>query len=287
MAEKTSETKLVRSLRVILSFLLAGITVLLSIAFCFNSDFLKREQVEKYFTDYAYVCALREDVVSYVESIYDRNGLSSENIENIIDYQSVKDVADKYAGFYIGGRIGYGEQDYAKQIETVCSSVREDIVLQVERTGQSNNSSAVDTIVKSIGDYFTNEVSIDGISKISAVFNVGTTVSYVVIGIGAFFFVFTVLILCFLGEKRQRYRSFRACAISFFTAGFYDICLAGIIVIISKVKNFDIYPIYLSDQFMRYFHGCIGLIIIAGFILLVIALAIASLTWIKKVKGKR
>ena len=113
----------------------------------------------------------------------------------------------------------------------------------------------------------------------------GVPAGYAAIGVCSFFFIFVLLILFFLGEKK--YRSLRAISISFFTAGIFEICLANIVLIISQIKKFDIYPVYLYNQFMDYVYSCIGAVVASGFFLIVIGIAIAALTWINKVKGKR
>lgn len=84
----------------------------------------------------------------------------------------------------------------------------------------------------------------------------------------------------------RRYRSVSAVSISFLTAGFFEIFLAGIVLIISNLKKFDIYPVYLSDSFMHYFYTCILAVVVTGLLFIVISLAVSTLAWINKSKIK-
>lgn len=285
MTQNAPEKKLIKALRILLSFVLAVIIATLSLGVCFSTEFLDASKIEKYFTCYEYTNGVRNDVLTYAKGFYTKNGLADDKLEDIISYDAVKAVTENYAGHYISSRVGYDENAYLKSIQEVAAALKADIAEQVAKTQQSENAGAVDAAVKSISNYFANEVEIKGAEHIETLFNIGEPAGYAVIGVCAFFFIFISLILFFLGEKR--YRSLRAISISFFTAGLFQICLSGIVLIISQIKKFDIYPLYLYNQFMAYLYSCLGTVVLAGFITFVIGIAIAAFTWINKVKGKR
>lgn len=285
MVRRSPETKRIAVFRTILSFILSVIIAALSVSICFSSNFLDSKNIEKHFNCYEYTEGVRSNILCFAESRYDKNGLPADELENIITFEAVKETVDNYAGHYISARVGFDEDAYLKSIEKITDAVKADIITQLEVTDQNEDLKAVDKTVKDISDYFVGEVALPGAEHIETLLNIGVPVCYAAAGVCAFFFIFILLILFFLGEKR--YRSLRAISISFFTAGLFEICLAGIVLIISQIKKFDIYPIYLYNQFMEYVHSCIGVVIAAGFITIVIGIAIASLTWINKIKGKR
>lgn len=284
MSHSTPESKTVRAVRTALSFVLSVIISILTVAVCFNTSFLDTAKIEKRFTCYEYVCGVRESVIRYTEGIYDRNGLEKDNISTIISYERVKNVTDNFAGRFIAERVGYDEDSYIKSIAEICADVSDDISEQVRRTNQNESKTSLGVLMQSLHDYFERQVNVIGISKLATVINLGVPASYAVIGVSVFLLVFIVLILYFLGERRHR--SVRAIAISLLTSGLFMLCLSFIVFIISRVKTIDIYPLYLSEQLMNYVDSCIGTVTFSGIILLVLALAVSTLAWIKKINGK-
>lgn len=280
MSALSPETKLIKALRTVMSFLLAGVISVLSIAVCFNAQFLNRDKIEKYFNNYEYVCALRDNVLAYAQSVYDRNGLDASSLGDILSYNAVKEAADNYSGRYIGERVGYEEDAYLKSISKMMELIREDAASQTGEDGAAR----LETALNSIGSYFENEITLDGVEHLDTVLNVGVTASYAVIGVSLFFFLFIVLILLFLGERRHR--SKRAVSISFLTAGLFQMCLAVIVFAISRLKRFDIYPVYLFEQMMRYVDNAAACAAFSGFCAVFISMVIACAVWIKKVKEK-
>lgn len=286
MSSSNGESRLVKSLRTILSFLLAIDIAVVGMAVCFNTNFLNSNKIEKCFTDYSYISGVRDNVISFVDDAYLRNGLNSENVGDIISVSAVKDVVEGYTGFYITQRVGFDDNLYVKSIASVCDSLKLDINEQIKLANLNENAQAVDNLVKVISDYFIEEVNIPGIIKLETVLNIGTPASYGVLGGSIFFFIAIGLILIFLGEKEYRYRSVSAVSIGFLTAGFFEILLACIVLIISSLKKFDIYPIYLYDSFMHYFYTCVLAVIVTGLLLIVISLMVSTLAWIIKSKIK-
>lgn len=285
MAQKSPETKLIKFLRVFLSFVLSIIIAVLSIGICFSVDFLDSSKLEKYFTCYEYTEGVRTNVLTYTKGLYLKNGLHDDNLDTIISYNSVQSVTDNYAGHYVSARVGFDDDAYQKSIDEITENIRADITAQISATNQNENTEALNKITNSINNYFNEAVTIKGAEHIETLLNIGVPAGYAVIGVCAFFFVFIALILYFLGEKR--YRSLRAISISFFTAGLFEICLACIVLIISQIRKFDIYPVYLYNQFMEYVYNGIGAVVVTGCVTVVIGIAVAALTWINKVKGKR
>lgn len=278
MDSTASETKLIKVLRTILSFVLAIVISILSIAICFSAEFIDDSFIEKQFTSYEYVSAVQENYITYVQCVYEKNGFEPDNIDDIIRYDSVKAVAESYAGHYIVSRVGFDENTYFDLIDDIVSEIKKDIINQLDTANQ--NDSALEKTMNSIHDYFSSQIEIKGAAYFDTLFNVGKPVGYAAVGVGLFFFVFIALILFFLGERR--FRSLRAISISFLTAGLFEICLAGIVLIISQVKRFDIYPIYLFNAFMKYVHSCIGIVFAAGIICIIISIILSTLTWMNK-----
>lgn len=286
MTSSNGESRLIKSLRTILSFLLAIDIAVVGMAVCFSTNFLNSNKIEKCFTDYSYISGVRDNVIGFVDDAYLRNGLNSENVDNIISISAVKDVIEGYTGFYITQRVGFDENLYVKSIASVCDSLRLDINEQIKLANLNENAQAVDNLVKVITDYFIEEVNIPGISRLETVLNIGIPASYGVLGGSLFLFIAIGLILIFLGDKEYRYRSLSAVSISILTAGIFEILLACIVLIISNLRKFDIYPIYLYDSFMHYFYTCVLTVAVTGLLLIVISLTVSTLAWIKKSKIK-
>lgn len=281
----SSESKLIKRLRAVLGFVLSAVIAALSVAICANAVFLNEKNIEKRFTCYEYVSAVRNDVIEYTKSVYDRNGLDKSNIDSIITFEAVDEVAENYAGHYISFRVSYDESSYLASIKTVGDEIADDIAVQVTNSNQQFNQETASEIVSSINDYFDDAVSLTGVSYLETVLNIGTPVCYIIIGVCLFFFVFITLILFFLGEKR--YRSLRTISISFLTSGIFEMCLAFIVFVISRVKTIDVYPLYLSQQLMKYIDECIIVVVISGAAAVMVSVAVSAVTWVNKIKGKR
>lgn len=286
MTVVTPESKLIKALRTILSFLLAIDIAVLGMSFCFGMNFLSDKKIEKCLTDYEYTAGVRQNFIDYAEALYQRNGLSSENVDSIISADAVGAVVENFAGYYVTARVGFDEDAYTKSIAEICDNLRLDMEEQIKRTGQKNDAKILDSVMNSISAYFANEVNIPGIVRLGTVLNVGVPASYGVLGVSLFFFVAMSLILIFLGDRARRHRSISAVSISFLTAGIFELCLGGIVLIISDLKKFDIYPIYLYDSFMHYFYTCVLAVAVTGLLLIVISLAVSTLAWINKIKNK-
>ena len=101
MSSSSPEKKLIKVLRTILSFILAVVISTLSVSLCFGTSFIKPSRVEKSFTSYEYVSGARQNFLTYVEGYYQKSGFEADNLEKIIRYDAVKEVANYYAGCYV------------------------------------------------------------------------------------------------------------------------------------------------------------------------------------------
>ena len=277
------EKKYIKILRTFLSFILAGVISTLSVALCFSVSFMNPSHVEKSFTSYEYTSGVRQNYLTYVESYYQKSGFETHSLEKIISYDAVSEIAEYYAGCYVSHRVGFDDDNYIQSIDKIIDSLKEDMLLQIELTNQQNNTDKLETALGSIKNYFKDEIAVKGTDKLDAVFNIGRTAIYAIVGISALLFIFITLIIYFLGERK--YRSLRAITISFITAGLFDICLAIIVLIISSLKKIDIYPIYLYDELVRYVNTCAATVIVTGFVCIMLSFITAAITWRKKYKG--
>lgn len=277
MANHSHEAKLSIVLRTLLSFVLFVMVSLLSVAVCAKAVMINPKNIEKYLTSYEYSMGVSKSVTDYAADVYVQNGLSPENLELIFDCENVKQPVLAYAAYQITSTIGYTKDSYIEEIDKVCKAFDDDLKAQVTASGQTLNENKSNDISTSVRDYFKSEIEIVYINQIKTVMNVGSVATAVIIGISAFFTFSAALILFFIGTKR--YRSIRAIAISFISAGLFNIILAFIVYIISLIKHIDIYPIYLSTAFMDYIYSCIANTAVSGGLLLLISLIILTIIW--------
>lgn len=281
MTNNSRESKVSKVLRFLLSFVLFGMISLLSLSICAKSVFLNPSKIEKFLTSYEYVNGIRNSVIDYADDFYIKNGLNSENLDEIFDYENTKKAVSSYASFNITSAIGYTNESYTDLINDICVDFDEDLKNQIENSGQNYNADKAAKISASVREFFKSEIDIPYIEQIKTVLNIGSVGANVILGVSAFFAVSTGLVLLFLGTKR--YRSIRAVSCSFSTAGIFNVIIALTLYIISTVKNIDIYPIYLHNAFMNYFYMCIGNIALSGGVLILISLAVITAVWkIKK-----
>ncbi len=281
MTDNSREAKVSKVLRFILSFVLFGMISLLSVSICAKSVFLNPSKIEKILTSYEYVDGIRNSVIDYADDFYIKNGLDSENLDEIFDCENIKKVVSSYVSYNITSAVGYTNETYTDLINNICVDFDEDLKNQIENSGQQYNADKAEKISASVREFFKSEIDIPYIEQIKTVLNIGSVGANVIFGVSVFFAVSTGLVLFFLGTKR--YRSVRAISCSFSTAGIFNVLIALTLYVISTVKNIDIYPIYLYDAFMSYFYMCIGDIALSGGVLILISLAIITAVWkIKK-----
>lgn len=276
------ENKVSGVLRVLLSFVLFALVVVISLAFCAKMTVLNKDAIVDRFASYEYVSEVKNSTVQYVSDVYVRNGLDCDKLNDIIDDELVRDSVKTYIAGNIGSENVYNEITYTESVDGICDSVESDIRDQIKLKGLEYNESKVSEIKESVNSYLPNEIEV-GFSGLKTAMNVGAIVTTVIISVGAFFALAAFLILVFIGKVR--YRSVRAAGISFYAAGFYEIIISIMVFIIFKFKHLDIFPIYLRELVMDCIYSCAGSIAAAGFTALLAGLIISVAVW-KMKRGK-
>lgn len=276
------ENKVSGVLRVLLSFVLFALVVVISLAFCAKMTVLNKDAIVDRFASYEYVSEVKDSTVQYVSDIYVRNGLDCDKLNDIIDDELVRDSVKTYIAGNIGSENVYNEITYTESVDGICDSVESDIRDQIKLKGLEYNESKVSEIKESVNSYLLNEIEV-GFSGLKTAMNVGAIATTVIISVGAFFALAAFLILVFIGKVR--YRSVRAAGISFYAAGFYEIIISIMVFIIFKFKHLDIFPIYLRELVMDCIYSCAGSIAAAGFTALLAGLIISVAVW-KMKRGK-
>lgn len=277
MSSNSHETRFSKNIRGLISFVLFLLIVLLSLSACARLSFLNEETIEKQFTGYAYTSALRDDVADYVKDVCTLNGISDDNVDEIFSYGTVSEAVKAYYGFYISDKIEYSEESYKNQIDNICNEFMISIQTQLDEDGVKYDKNSVNTIADSINEYFVNTVELPHMDKIKSVFSVGNIALYAVIGVSTFFVLALMLIEFFVGTKRQR--SVRAISMSFLTAGIYELLLALIIYIVSLIKHVDVFPVYLSQQFLSYIYTALANVAFCGTMLILVSIIIMIVVW--------
>ncbi len=276
------ENKVSVVLRVLLSFVLFALVVVISLAFCAKMTVLNKDAIVDRFASYEYVSEVKNSTVQYVSDVYVRNGLDCDKLNDIIDDELVRNSVKTYIAGNIGSENVYNEITYTESVDGICDSVESDIRDQIKLKGLEYNESKVSEIKESVNSYLLNEIEV-GFSGLKTAMNVGAIATTVIISVGAFFALAAFLILVFIGKVR--YRSVRAAGISFYAAGFYEIIISIMIFIIFKFKHLDIFPIYLRELVMDCIYSCAGSIAAAGFTALLAGLIISVAVW-KMKRGK-
>lgn len=276
------ENKVSVVLRVLLSFVLFALVVVISLAFCAKMTVLNKDAIVDRFASYEYVSEVKNSTVQYVSDVYVRNGLDCDKLNDIIDDELVRDSVKTYIAGNIGSENVYNEITYTESVDGICDSVESDIRNQIKLKGLEYNESKVSEIKESVNSYLLNEIEV-GFSGLKTAMNVGAIATTVIISVGAFFALAAFLILVFIGKVR--YRSVRAAGISFYAAGFYEIIISIMVFIIFKFKHLDIFPIYLRELVMDCIYSCAGSIAAAGFTALLAGLIISVAVW-KMKRGK-
>lgn len=276
------ENKVSVVLRVLLSFVLFALVVVISLAFCAKMTVLNKDAIVDRFASYEYVSEVKNSTVQYVSDVYVRNGLDCDKLNDIIDDELVRDSVKTYIAGNIGSENVYNEITYTESVDGICDSVESDIRDQIKLKGLEYNESKVSEIKESVNSYLLNEIEV-GFSGLKTAMNVGAIATTVMISVGAFFALAAFLILVFIGKVR--YRSVRAAGISFYAAGFYEIIISIMVFVIFKFKHLDVFPIYLRELVMDCIYSCAGSIAAAGFTALLAGLIISVAVW-KMKRGK-
>lgn len=277
MSSNEHEKKFSKKIRSFISFILFLLIVLLSMTVCAKGAFLNKSVIEKQFTSFEYTSGLRNNVSDYAKDVCKLQGISDGSVDDIFSYKAVSEAVSAYFGYYISDKIEYSGESHIKQINSVCDEFKIKIQNQLKADGVKYDEAVVDKIADEINEYFVNAVEMPHMDKAKSVLNVMDIALYAVIGVSAFFVLSLLLIEFFVGTKRQR--SVRAIAISFLSAGIYELFFALIIYIISLVRSVDIFPLYLSKQFLSYVYMAISSVAFCGGILIFISVIIIAIVW--------
>lgn len=277
MSDHSHESKVSKNTRGFLSFVLFVLIVILSLTACANLTFANKNNLKNQFVSYNYVCGVKDNVSTYAEDICLQNGINTEFVDDIFNYDNVKTVISSYFGYYITEEIEYSETAYEANIDKLCEAFKLEIESNLKNTDLKYDEETASALSADISGYFKEAVKIPYMDKIKTVMNMGTIALYAVIGVSAFFVLSVMLITFFVGTKR--FRSLRAISISFMSAGFYELCLALIIYVIFSVKKVDLFPLYLENRFMSYINMTVMNIACCAGILMVISLILSSVVW--------
>lgn len=277
MKASSHDTKGNIRVRAFLSFVLCVLMVVLSLSVCTKTVFVNASYLEEKLTSFSYVNSYRENVITYASDCFLKNGIPDDNLNNVITQEKANELAENYINSILKVKAGITSDTFSQTVEGLKSSLNKEIKQQISSTGYTYNEETAQKTVDRIADYAREQLSIPGVSYIETIVNIGSVASTAVAVLTAVFIAVLVVIIFFVGAKR--YRSIRAIGISFMSAGFFDLILSLIVIIISKVKCVDIFPLYLRQAFMSYVNGSIGAVALSGGILLLVSLAFITLVW--------
>lgn len=208
-----------------------------------------------------------------------QNGIPTDNLGEVITLDTAQEIADAYINSLVKAKTDYTTQTVAEDISQLASDLTDEIKTQIANTDYKYNAETAQKLAEKISTYANEQITIPGASYMGTITNVGSLASVVLMVISAVFAVLVALILYFVGAKSKRYRGVRSIAISFMSAGFYGLLLSLIIIIISKVKSIDIYPVYIKDALMSYIYGSVGTIAIYSAVFLLVSLVLCTAVW--------
>lgn len=277
MKASSHDTKGNIRVRAFLSFVLCVLMVALSLSVCTKTVFVNASYLEEKLTSFSYVNSYRENVITYASDCFLKNGIPDDNLNNVITQEKANELAENYINSILKVKAGITSDTFSQTVEGLKSSLNKEIKQQISSTDYTYNEETAQKTADRIADYAREQLSIPGVSYIETIVNIGSVASTAVAVLTAVFIAVLVVIIFFVGAKR--YRSIRAIGISFMSAGFFDLILSLIVIIISKVKCVDIFPLYLRQAFMSYVNGSIGAVALSGGILLLVSLAFITLVW--------
>lgn len=260
-----------------LSFVLCILLIGFSLALCARTVFTKASYIEEKLTSYDYVSSYRQAVIDFAGDVFLKNGIPADNLENVITYDDMQELAVSYINSVIKARTGYTAQTVTANIQSLQSAMGEEIKAQLENTGYEYDGEKASALAEYIGVYVQNKLSIEHDTYLETVTNVGSLASLIISIVVAVFCAILMLILFFVGAKR--YRSVRAIGNGFMSAGIFDLFLSLIAIIILRIKSIDIYPLFLRSALMDYVYGSIGAVAAAGAIMIFISLIFVTVVW--------
>ncbi|MGN0521974.1 MAG: hypothetical protein ACI4IQ_04975 [Eubacterium sp.] len=280
----SSHTKSSKPMRVFLSFVLFLLIVIFSFCACSSAVFTNNKRIENALSGYEYVSGLRDNIIDFTSDVYIKNGIPDKNIDDILEYSLFENIADTYIGANIDNKSGYSQDTYLKQIDDACLALKDDMKSQLDEMNIKYDVKDVDNAIKVVNDYFVSEVDIPYIQYIKTATNIGSVASAVLMAVSGVCIAVLCAITFFVGRKR--YRALRAVSLGFLSAGIFDLIISIVAVIITGIKQVDIYPLYLKNAFDSFVSFSIGSVAFAGVIAVIAAFMIIVAVWKLKKKDK-
>ncbi|MGN1328135.1 MAG: hypothetical protein ACI4V4_00375 [Eubacterium sp.] len=277
MSGHSHDTKANIRVRAFLSFVLCVLMILFSLSVCSKVVFTNASYMEGKLTSFSYVNSYREDIIAYASDCFVKNGIPDDNLSNVITQEKTQELAENYINSILKVKVGITSDTVSMSFDGLRSDIDKEIKQQIKNTDYAYDENASQDIAQRISNYASERISIPGASYIETIANVGSVASTVVSVLLGIFSAILAVIIYFVGAKR--YRSVRAIGISFMSAGFFELFLSLIVIIISRVKSVDIFPLYLRQAFMSYVNGSISAVAFFGGILLLISLIFITIVW--------
>lgn len=283
MSRPNHDTRNSERVRGFMSFLIFVFILLLGFSSCARSVFLNTQRIQNSFTDFNYVCSFENDINDYANDLFVKNGLGTDSIDSVLDYDFCYRIIDEYTCASLG--IGsYSQSTAQSTIEEKRDEIKALVKAEVKKSSQKYNDKAADSIADNICTYIGNELNIKGMDKLKAALGAGRIASVAGVGVSALFVAALSLITYFVGAKS--YRSLRAISVSFLSAGFTNFVMSLMATIVFKLKSVDIYPVYLQNALMKHVNECINAVAFCGLCFIIVSLTISSIVWKLKRKGK-
>ena len=265
-----------------MSFFLFVCIAVTSVSLLGLTNLVNGRHLTGYFSSYRFVSGYRQDISDYARDKFIKNGLGTENIDTVLDYDRAQTISEGYYAYQFQSKKGYSQTKELQELEQLGIDIKKEIETQLKGKGVKYKDSDVQLIADKISDYAKSRIESSGSEYIKTIMNIAPIALII---ITCFFGVLTVLflfLLVFLGNTR--YRSVRAVSISFLSAGVFDALLALTAKIITLIKHIYVFPQYYSDTFMCYVNDGILALATTGGLLFVAAIVISTITW--KLKRK-
>ncbi len=274
----THEKKLTIISRLLMSFILFCLLVLLSIAVCAKFNILSTEKISSVFTGYRYVQSVKDDITDYAKDIYIKNGLDGSDLDDIISYELVENAANQYASWQFTADSDSVADLKNDALNEICRAFNTDLESKAsELYADDEYKKSEDKVRELFKSYADSALSIKITDNIKTVLKLAPLVSNVVIFVLLLFSFCTALILYFIGAKR--YRSVRALGISAMSCGVFDLIIMLTSHIIFAIKQIDIYPVYLRNALMDFIYSYFNSVALLGTAFMTAAIILFTAGW--------
>lgn len=263
--------------RKIIAFFLFLTVGLFSVAICGKTAFFSNSVIADQFSSYSCTASFRANVTDYVKDSFYKNGISADNIENVITQEYAENIVSTFAAGEFKSRIGFDEDAVNDEVKKLVSDIKDEITLQAKAAGFSADKNTINTQADSIEAYINDQLTFAGESYVDSILNIGSLVSTVLLAVSVIFTAIFAAMIYFTGKRR--YRSVRSIAMAVTAAGITDLFAAAIAAIIFSVKSVDIYPNFIRLAFDNYINTAITAVASCGGLLLLLSIVIAALGW--------